>query len=230
VNPAAGKSHWKAVFEEFDKNWQHSFQTQYHSPVSFHFVHKQTLFIGLSLLGGVVSNETEWSIRVTDLYNYVEECVETRIRTNGEASSIVIFAHAWPDAKNAEFFTPLQAYIQDDLQNEYPILYLHGDKHIFEYEANYLNQTNWNRMGVEGEGRNPPLQVSINMSMIEAKKNLLTSEVFAFDRMLPASPAPSDRLALIPLILSPAPTNIPSEEPSESQPSFALVLTDAPTE
>jgi hypothetical protein len=174
---------WLEVFHEFDKNWDHSFQVQRNplQPENFNFVHKKTLYIGLNLVGGSIFDKEAFSIQLDEEFDWAKALIEENVVTHSDASSIVIFGHAFPTSTHDSFFEPLQRYIEEDLDNDVPIMYLNGDYHFFEFEKDYLGQSNFHRLQVQSGTKDPPLQVSVSISV---NGDSDASDVFSHDRML----------------------------------------------
>lgn len=173
------------VFGRFDEQWDHSFSVVRHEPrtENFYFVHKRTLFFGLNLVGGLLHRGAEWEARLQDLYLWVRQTVDSRLISNKEADSVVIFGHADPNNNHEDFFQPLQAYLGAVTVATIPFLYLNGDAHAWNYKTNFYDRSNFLRMQVEGGTREPPLQVSLDHGKTTARSKP-PSEVFTYDRML----------------------------------------------
>jgi hypothetical protein len=186
-NPTDALSYWKSEFLEFDrKYWKnHTFQVrrQVNRTENFSFIHKGTLFIGLNLVGGPVFNRTSWNQRLIEQYNWTVEMIQLYIRIKIPSNSIgrvVIFGHANPTRNHLKFFEPLSVYIRNELKNRIPILYMHGDKHTWIYEPNYMNQSSMLRISLVGLAKEPPIKVMVYATGSSAK----TDEAFAYDRRL----------------------------------------------
>jgi hypothetical protein len=177
--------HWTTVFGDFDKNWDHNFQLTRPADRNecFAFVHKNSLFIGLNLVGGRNHHGGEWSSRLKGQFRWVKQLVESNVLgTSPKAGKVVIFGHANPNGSHSDFFHPLEDYIRGDLENRIPFLYLNGDGHDFRHDTHFLGKTNFLRIQVEGGTRDPPIQVSVDTSNVASRD---TSGVFSYDRMLP---------------------------------------------
>lgn len=183
-NVDQGFTYWKTVFGRFDEQWNHAFSLQRHQTrtENFAFVHKRTLFFGLNLVGGHVQRAKEWKERLTDLYEWVQQLVDSRVLSpQADADSVVIFGHADPSHDHDDFFDPLVDYLEQDLVSTIPFLYLNGDGHAWNYKEKFYRRPNFLRIQVEGGTRDPPLQISLNNSDARAKP---ISDVFNYNRML----------------------------------------------
>jgi hypothetical protein len=97
-----------------------------------------------------------------------------------EANAIVIFGHANPTSDHSKFFGPVRLFIQNELQNRIPIMYMNGDEHLWHYEPNFFNQKNFLRIQLTGGTSEPPLKVSVNASSADHGVN----GAFSYDRRL----------------------------------------------
>lgn len=183
-NVDQGFTYWMTVFGRFEEQWNLPFSVQRHDsrPENFAFVHKRTLFFGLNLVGGRVHRASEWEERLTDLCEWVQQLVDSRVLSpEADADSVVIFGHADPTSHHAAFFDPLADYLEQDLVSKIPFLYLNGDAHVWNYKEKFYRRPNFLRIQVTGGTRDPPLLVSLNNSDARVKP---VSEVFTYDRML----------------------------------------------
>ena len=129
-NPNQAWNIWLNVFEAFEgKHWKNDtrFGTLVRMPdrpETFSFIHQGALFVGLNLVGGQVLNEGEWSTRLTDQVEWVKDLM----RQHGNTPTVG-FGHANPVNNHDDFFVPLRDFVQDELQNSVPLMYINGDKH-----------------------------------------------------------------------------------------------------
>ena len=121
-----GWTHFNDTFVGFEgKHWNHNFEIERMPgrPESFAFVHKGSLFIGLNLVGGLLHDGLEWFDRLSTQAQWMISLVRKhRLPT-------VLFGHANPNAAHSSFFVAIQEFIQNELENSIPILYVNGDKH-----------------------------------------------------------------------------------------------------
>lgn len=133
-------------------------------------VHKGSLFIGLNIVGGKYHAPSEWKQRLGSQADWTKGLIRKhRIPT-------VIFAHADPTPRHAEFFDPMTRFIRDELKNSIPILYLNGDLHYWQLNHNFNGQSNWMRIMVAGLGKERPLKVTVDPSQNTA------SSAFRYNR------------------------------------------------
>ena len=163
-----GKALWMNEFVGFEsKYWNHTFnlQRQEGYPDNFAFVHKHSLFIGLNIIGGDTRDVTEWETRlraeaewtINLIRNYqMEYSMNSTI-----VGRIVIFGHANPGSRHASFFQAISTFINFELMNSIPIVYINGDKHEWMYTENFYDNPSWLRIGVTGLGAEPLLRVTV---------------------------------------------------------------------
>jgi hypothetical protein len=186
-------SYWMNHLYQFEgKNWpllNHTFsiQRQMSHLEDFAFVHKGTLFIGLNLVGGSIRSQMEWNERLTDEVEWTKSLIleyqsTMYMNSNGTTMGhrILLFGHCDPRSDHDPFFIPLRDFIETQLLNSIPIVYIHGDKHEWVYEPLFLGQKSALRISVTGLAKEPPLKMTIT-----ADNELQSvSDVFKYDRQL----------------------------------------------
>jgi hypothetical protein len=176
--------YWHDEFDGFlEDNWpNYGFDvvSQSEHIENVYFVHKQTLFIFLNIVGGRVHDQIEWDTRLTANFVWTRNLIERHVINEHEANAVVIMAHATNSDSNLNFFYPMRDYIRDELRNTIPILYLNGDTHSWNYEPNYFGQPSWLRITLKGETNEPPLKVMVDGSSGVGTVN----EAFSYDRGL----------------------------------------------
>jgi Calcineurin-like phosphoesterase len=179
-----GLQYWKEEFLFFESRfWNHTFNItrQPGRDESFTFRFRGTLFIGLNLVGGKVLDEGEWQLRLRSQFNWTADLIrEYRDDISPNTGRVVLFGHANPTKHHSGFFNPLRDFVQDELRDTLPLLYLNGDQHKWRYEDNYLSQSYMLRIMVTGGSSEPPLKVTVN-----ANGSLRpVDESFVYDRDL----------------------------------------------
>lgn len=193
-NADDGLKYWHDEFLYFEsKYWEHSFQIerQVNYPSNFAFVNKGTLFIGLNIVGGKVLSMTEWKTRLTDQVVWTIDIIRKYIGTNNENSNydlekkVVLFGHANPKKTHLiYFFDPFCTFIQTELNNSVPILYMNGDQHKWAYNTNYMNRKSFVRIMVAGRTVDPPLKVMIDSITNSGVIRSISDQPFKYDRRL----------------------------------------------
>ena len=192
-NSDEGLQYWHETLYQFENrywmaNTTFDIQRQYDHLEDFAFVHKDTLFIGLNLVGGRVLNTNEWNERLKDEVEWTITLIRNYISTplfdtntgTKLGSRVVIFGHCDPTSEHDGFFGPLRNFIQYELMNTVPILYIHGDNHKWLYEPSYLGQESFLRIMVSGLGKEPPLIMTVSSN----SSYTTTADVFTYDRQL----------------------------------------------
>ena len=155
-NPAPAWDYWEKYFMKFDRHWENMLLVarQEERRENFTFLHKGTLFIGINLVGGKVHDAEEWKTRHRQDADWIRKQVEK----NGEESRcMVLFGHAQPATKHADFFAPFV-----EIAGKYgkPILYLHGDGHRW-IRDNPFEAKNILRVQVDQGGIASPVKVIV---------------------------------------------------------------------
>lgn len=183
-NPEQGLKYWKDEFLEFDKKyWKHDFSVirQPNRMENFALIHKQSLFIGLNLVAGKVLDKTEWSTRFKEQLIWMKQLIRAHaLRSDGFIGRVVLLGHTDVTAKHSGFFDPLRQFIQNELNNTVPILYINGDIHKWIYTDNFLDQPSSIRISLTGKAREPPLRVTVHST----GKSVQASKAFIHDRRL----------------------------------------------
>jgi hypothetical protein len=150
---------WTNYFTRMEDNWNHTIPVvrNLDYPENFYFIQKRTLVFGLNIVGGRVHDIDEWKTRLTAEAEWVKAVVQMNIHSN--ADGVIVMAHAKPTEDHNQFFNPLRRLIRDDLANEVPFLYLHGDGHAYMYTRGFLNQPKLLRIQHEGGVRDPILKI-----------------------------------------------------------------------
>ena len=178
---------WEQELSNFEDHWHHDFQVfrPADRPENFAFIHKNTLFIGLNIVGGRVHNRTEWSLRLSGQASWAKGLIKAH--TNGAASvqqarAVVIFGHANPTPAHDAFFQPLKLFIRNNLAVDIPVLYLNGDTHLWSYNSSFFDVNQLLRIQLTGGTSEPPLQVIVAPS--DHAVDNLAENVFLYDRRL----------------------------------------------
>ena len=165
LNREEALGYWRDEFEDFDSRyWNHTFdlERQPGRYENFAFVHKRTLFVALNIVGGTVHNETEWETRLTDQFEWTRLLIRRYKASREGVGRIVLFGHANPQMAHRSFFDPLRDFIEKELQNSIPMLYLNGDKHVWSYDSEFLDQPSLLRIMLTGGSEEPPVKVVVH--------------------------------------------------------------------
>lgn len=169
-DPAQAWQYWQKHFMRFDRRWKHDIPVfrQLEREENFSFVKGGVLFVGMNIVGGRVHDLLEWKQRHAECLTWIRRNLA---KFGDEVSSLVIFGHALPGAKHADFFDP---FMKDARQFQKPILYLHGDGHKWIHDRPF-EAKNILRVEVDQGGIAPPLKVTVTDD---------PAEPFVFDRRL----------------------------------------------
>lgn len=173
-DPAAAWELWVEHFRKFDERWKPPFLVERgpkHAE-NFAFVQNRVLFIGVNIVGGRVHNADEWKQRHADCAVWIEAKFS---EYREQVSAAVVFGHATPAPTQLDFFGNLNSLA---LTFEKPILYLHGDGHVWT-ENRPFEAKNILRVQVDQGRLGPPVQVTVTDDPDNA---------FTFDRRLETQP------------------------------------------
>jgi len=159
---------WKKHFMRFDRRWTHSLEVhrQWRREENFSFVNNRVLFVSVHVVGGRVHNKDEWRKRHAACLEWLAQNIE---RFDDDVDSLVLFGHAKPIEKQADFFTGLE---KQALAFKKPMLYLHGDGHVWEKDRPWKAK-NLLRVQVDSGGKAPPVKITVTSD---------PDEPFQFDR------------------------------------------------
>ncbi|KAG7356989.1 hypothetical protein IV203_001677 [Nitzschia inconspicua] len=137
--------------------WNVTRQTPDH-PANFAFGVRNVLFIGLSLVGGIVHNQEEWDTRHSANLRWINETVAAR---DGDFETLVVMAHADPDIDiNENFFASFYTMVQE---YDEKVVFVHRNLGIdsWQLEPNFNAIPNLDVVVVEGSLW-PPMWLQIN--------------------------------------------------------------------
>lgn len=177
---AQGWRRWTEHFMQFEDNWNHTFAVARNLVYreNFYFIRKRTLIFGLNIVGGRVHDADEWFLRLNLEADWVKAIIEMNVPEN--ADGVIIMGHANPTADHRHFFDPIKRLIRNDLENQVPVLYLHGDGHEFIYTQNFFNEPNYLRIQHQGGVRDPVLKIMADPHY----QGPDVHDAFQFDRQL----------------------------------------------
>jgi len=186
----SGWGHWTNQFLGFEDNWNHTFSIarQPGYPENFYFIEKRTLLFGLNIVGGRVHNTTEWKTRLRSEYKWVRDVMTLNLVNMKTADGVILMAHAHPSENHREFFNAFRVFLRDELKNEFPVMYLHGDGHNFLYTPNYHNQSNFLRVQHEGGTNEPVLKIMAGPGRGPGGRSSVHN-AFQYDRQLNVFPS-----------------------------------------
>lgn len=178
-DPDLAWKYWTKYFMHFENHWAQSndfFSTLYPAsngvqhqdvrPENHCFIRQGVLFVGLNLPGGRVHDLQEWTVRLTQNAQWVQQNFE---RYGSKVRAAVIYAQSGPSPDHRKFFVSLQTAAE---RFDKPILYLHADGHKWFVERSWP-QKNILRVQTDRLGIAHPLLVTVKPH---------GPELFEFDR------------------------------------------------
>eukprot|EP00536_Pseudo-nitzschia_multiseries_P007628 jgi/Psemu1/196073/e_gw1.181.43.1 len=185
-----GWSHWTNHFLGFENNWNHTFsiarQPGYEE--NFYFIRKRSLVFGLNIVAGRVHDAVEWQTRLRAEYKWVRDVMLLNLVDMKTCDGVILMAHAHPSEDHSEFFNAFRVFLRDELNNEFPVMYLHGDGHDFIYTPNYHNQANFLRIQHEGGTNEPVLKIMAGPGRGPGGRSSVHN-AFQYDRQLGVFPS-----------------------------------------
>jgi hypothetical protein len=168
-------NNWKAHFYDYDRHFDNVETTlkinrQTERNENFSFLHMGVLFVGINHVAGDNIVDLEGWIQ-QDLDNLL--WMKQNLYVYGDAArSLVFFTHAIKIHRHYDFFVPFLDLIATSTfgSDNKPILMLHGDGHVWEYEPKWngvkgkfqnLKVKNILRVQVARGGLAPPVKVTI---------------------------------------------------------------------
>jgi predicted phosphodiesterase len=181
-NINSATTYWQQVFGYFEQHWSSSFSVTRPSsrPENFSFTNRGALIIGLNIVGSPVQSTSEWKDRLSSEFTWTRTLIRDYRNAISGTGRVVIFGHANPNSDHDEFFIPLQAFIQDELKNSIPILYLHGDGHFWKDQTNFYGQSSFRSIMLTGGTSELPLKVFVKATGLPAS----VDAAFSYDRRL----------------------------------------------
>ncbi len=167
ADPDEAWGFWEDQFGAFEEHWDHRPDTvrQDVRPENFAFVDDGVLFVGINLVGGALHDADEWATRFEQDIAWWQEQIDTH---GDDVGAAVMLAHAMPAPNHLDFFDAFRA---SAAAYGKPVLYLHGDGHVWVHDNPWADAPNVTRVMVEAPA--PPLLVTVDPA---------AAEVFTFER------------------------------------------------
>ncbi len=158
-HPKKAFKHWEKNFSKFNKHWETDWETSYQPKHKENFTWQKddVLFVGLNLVGGKVHSKKEWKQRLKSNANWLEDLLEKD--KNQELKALVIFGHANLKTHPEKFEVFTKKFRALAAEFNKPILYLHGDGHIWIKDRPWKEQ---NILRVQVDAGADILEVAIN--------------------------------------------------------------------
>jgi hypothetical protein len=186
LNADQARLFWDREFSDIpETSWSIPYQIHRRKNHSdqYHFIHKDTLFLALQLIGGNVTDPIQRNEELLDQWYWAEAVIEQyriqQLSSVAGTGRVVMFAHSDPHSKHDAFFDPFKLYYAVH-QAQLALLYLNGDRHEWDYEDQFLGFRNAKQITVSGEAVDPLLKIMIHN--VENRRD----EPFEYDRRLDA--------------------------------------------
>ena len=147
-DPNQAWTYWDFYLMRLEEYWSQSFNVMRQSTreENFAFVHEGVLFIGINLVGGTMHDANEWSQRMTDNANWVNE---NFTNFGNQVTSALVFAHAFPNPAGGDRQQFGQDFVAMAQDFEKPILYMMGDQHGWVLDRPFAAAPNVTRVVVD---------------------------------------------------------------------------------
>jgi len=157
---AAAWNKWAERFMKFHENWPHTFDVrhQVERPENFAFTHKGVLFVGLHILHATVDDWDQWDEQVHDDTVWLQEQFNT-FGHNDDVGVVVLLCHSY--AHNRRYKEFYEELLRQAEALHKPILYLHGDEHIFLVDRRFPAK-NILRVVLDTTRDSDPVLVTVN--------------------------------------------------------------------
>ena len=220
-NPIQALAYWKKYFLNFEENFCGAPVTEHQSvrPENLAFVFDGVLFIGINLVGGDVHDLNEWSIRMQDDADWVNQQFQAKV---SQVRAAVVFAHAGPEGSANNRGPFLNQFRPAAATFGKPVLYIQGNSHSYKL-AQPWPEKNITQLVVPKGNAEPPLEVTVTMdsnpqSAFIVKRNPWSSQTIV--NMPPCANAGPDQT-----LTGTTVANLAGQATDDGDPSGALTTT-----
>lgn len=162
-NPTQALEFWYEYLLDFEtKFWpEPSWEITRQSPdysENFAFLHRNVLFVGINLVGGIIHNQEEWDARHDADLLWIDTAAT---KYDGNYTTMVVLAHADPDIEiNQNFFTGFYPMVEG---YDEKIIFMHRNLGVdtWNRESGFNGIPNLDVVAVEGSTW-PPMRVQID--------------------------------------------------------------------
>lgn len=157
ADPDAAWTLWEKDFMYFSEHFPGAPRLirQEDRPANIAWVDDGVLFIGITIVSGRMHDVEEWGYRHRANADWVEQNLNTLGR---EAYAVVVIGQAAPKAYHEDFFRRFVPAVE---AFEKPVLYLHGDGHVWEYEEGW-RAPNLLRIQVDQVTKARPVHITVS--------------------------------------------------------------------
>jgi hypothetical protein len=150
ADPVAALTLWRETFAQMHAEWD-SGPDATHQPdrlENFAWMVDRVLFVGVNVVGGSVHDEDEWTLRLTEDAEWLEQQFQAH---GDDIAAAVVFSHATLGESHDIFLSRFRAA---SAALGLPVLYLQGDAHGWNQERPWQEQ-NILRVSVDADGADP---------------------------------------------------------------------------
>ncbi|MBL7648565.1 MAG: metallophosphoesterase [Candidatus Hydrogenedentes bacterium] len=157
ANPDAAWALWEKHFLRFSEQFPESpkLNRQEGRPENIAWMDGGVLFVGINIVSGRMHDVEEWGYRHRANADWVEHNLDTRGRN---AYAVVVIGQAAPKAYHEDFFRRFVPAVEAFGK---PVLYLHGDGHVWEYEDSW-RAPNLLRIQVDQVTKARPVHITVS--------------------------------------------------------------------
>jgi predicted phosphodiesterase len=157
-HPKEAFAFWNRYFFHFHENWSENANIQYQPAQKENFAWREghILFVGLNLLGGRIHDSNEWQERLNANAKWIEQSLKNNDKS---IEAMVIFGHANLQLKPEKYKIFTKKFRAIAALFDKPILYLHGDGHVWIKDRPWKEQ---NILRVQVDAGAEILQVTVN--------------------------------------------------------------------
>lgn len=163
-SPDGGWASWQAHLATVPERWDTpDYDRQDGRPENRAWTEDGVLFIGLLLPGGRVHDEAEWEAFLSDDARWVRD----QFISHADAEAAVIFGHANPTRVHAPV---VHAITESAEAFGKPVLYVHGDGHVWQDVEGWKRVENLRRVQVTQGGFEDPLLITAGPEGFELQR------------------------------------------------------------
>ncbi len=152
---------WLQYLSRFEEAWPTAPRVVRQDVRDENFAWQQdgVVFMGINLVGGALHDIDEWTLRLAQDGQWVEE----HLAASPNAYAAVIFAHAHPNPAHIAYVNRMEAAAERFAR---PVLFVHGDGHTWIDDTPF-DAENIRRVQVDAGGGALPLQVTVDPDAAE---------------------------------------------------------------
>ena len=168
-DPIAAYDLWNKYFFHLNENWPSEAKIKYqpNREENFMWIQKDVLFVGLNQVGGRIIDRNKWDERLKSNALWIDHLVQNQ----GERIKVmVIFGHANMNLVPENFKSFMSIFSATAESFQKPILYLHGDGHV------WVKDKPWKQQNIQR------VQVDAGANILKIRINTNKEDPFVFIR------------------------------------------------